>query len=346
MTEKNYPYPIIFAARDPQQPFPNINIKTEAGIQKFFSRTNYNLFIDNPEQAKHLSIGTLFKYLGTNETNHCEKCKQHFGGCRLFVKAVEPEHIFGDGSGKEHHIKEWIRIQEGPVFPAWQECNVFRMLLGMTETEAERTFLGEYLIWAGFQSKGLNRYDQLIPKTFQNWQPSPDDPPQYGRYITYIGRWDLLGESYPPNRDAWEFSMQMLDCLSYPALIPQVWLNFIYERNLGLLDPARGHLEENPARVDFVMLFDGGKHVIEIDGPEHYAEFKGGRYLVSEERYTKNLRIERRLEWDGWKAHRFSNWEVLNTSNMEYFVAVLGLGDPLSVRAIPDWTKFFNLGNT
>ena len=36
------------------------------------------------------------------------------------------------------------------------------------------------------------------------------------------------------------------------------------------------------------------------------------RYNVSEERYTRNLRIERSLRRQGWQIHRFSNYEINN----------------------------------
>ncbi|GAH99914.1 unnamed protein product, partial [marine sediment metagenome] len=111
--------------------------------------------------------------------------------------------------------------------------------------------------------------------------------------------------------------------------------NFIWDRSLGVFDPEREHLDENPSRVDFIMLTDGQKYVIEIDDPSHYATFKEGKYTVNEEQYTKNLRIDRRLKWDGWIVHRFSRWEILNAFNIDYFLAVLGLWEHHGIRADP-----------
>ena len=97
--------------------------------------------------------------------------------------------------------------------------------------------------------------------------------------------------------------------LGFPALIPEVWLNY--------LGPDKSaddeiHLEENPSRVDFVLFGRGRKAVVEIDGPSHYADFNEStrRYVVSEQRYTKNLRIERSLKDHGWEVHRFSDYEI------------------------------------
>jgi hypothetical protein len=61
------------------------------------------------------------------------------------------------------------------------------------------------------------------------------------------------------------------------------------------------------------MLWQGMRHAIEIDGPEHYASFKGDKYVIDEEQYTKNLMIERSLWNSGWIVHRFSNLEVLQS---------------------------------
>lgn len=97
--------------------------------------------------------------------------------------------------------------------------------------------------------------------------------------------------------------------LQFAALIPEVWLNQ-FER---VEDYVR-----NPGRVDFVLLAEGSRCVIEIDGPSHYAEYRRGEYQVSEQLYTKNLRIERALRRKGWEIHRFSNWEVMNATDGEF----------------------------
>jgi hypothetical protein len=91
----------------------------------------------------------------------------------------------------------------------------------------------------------------------------------------------------------------LLDAYAFPALIPEVWLNYLGPRKTAA---DMTHLEENPSRVDFVMFAEGKKCVIEIDGPSHYANYDEAnrRYVVSEQRYTKNLRIERSLRRQGW----------------------------------------------
>jgi very-short-patch-repair endonuclease len=106
--------------------------------------------------------------------------------------------------------------------------------------------------------------------------------------------------------------------LDFPALVPEVWLNYL-DRNVRT-EADSEHLQQNPGRVDFVMLADSRKRVIEIDGPSHYADFDEAQrlYTVSEQRYTKNLWVERSLRRSGWEIHRFSNWEVLRCDDPDF----------------------------
>jgi hypothetical protein len=110
--------------------------------------------------------------------------------------------------------------------------------------------------------------------------------------------------------------------LSFPALIPEVWLNVI-GRNRTREDEE--HLEENPQRVDFVMLAEGRKCVIEIDGPSHYAQYDKtlDMYVADERQYTKNLRIERSLRRQEWEIFRFSNLEVESAVNEDRFLELI-----------------------
>jgi len=116
--------------------------------------------------------------------------------------------------------------------------------------------------------------------------------------------------------------------LGFPALIPEVWLNY-FGRQKDESDELQ--LSENPSRVDFVMFNRGKKCVIEIDGPSHYATFDefNRRYDVSEERYTKNLKIERSLRSQGWQIFRFSRLEVRETDN--FYALTADIASPAAV---------------
>jgi very-short-patch-repair endonuclease len=98
-----------------------------------------------------------------------------------------------------------------------------------------------------------------------------------------------------------------------------VWLNVIgSDRTLEDAD----HLAENPQRVDFALFAEGEKAVVEIDGRSHYAAYDvvTKTYSINEERYAKNLAIERSLRRQGWDIHRFSNLEVERANSDEQFV--------------------------
>ena len=58
--------------------------------------------------------------------------------------------------------------------------------------------------------------------------------------------------------------------LSFPALIPQVWLAAVGS-DKTLEDQE--YVAEYPQRVGFVLFSEGCKAVIEIDGPDHYSEW-------------------------------------------------------------------------
>ena len=54
-----------------------------------------------------------------------------------------------------------------------------------------------------------------------------------------------------------------------------------------LTDTEQKKLEDNPSRVDFMAFCDGERHIIEIDGPSHYATLDAGTYVVDERAYAR-----------------------------------------------------------
>ncbi|UCG12676.1 MAG: hypothetical protein JSU72_19725 [Deltaproteobacteria bacterium] len=112
----------------------------------------------------------------------------------------------------------------------------------------------------------------------------------------------------------------------YPALIPQVWLRHIHDPQLGPSDPLK---DEAYSRVDFVVLWNRKRVVIEIDGPEHYAEWNAAqkKWHVSEATYTRNLQRERRLKKQGWLFFRVSNQEVEEADSWNDIDHLLGFSE-------------------
>ncbi|MDP2936577.1 MAG: hypothetical protein Q8O86_08820 [Dehalococcoidia bacterium] len=135
-----------------------------------------------------------------------------------------------------------------------------------------------------------------------------------------IDRWceEQLGEpAY--RRGARPLIGRLVRQLSLPALIPQVWLAYVYDPYVNPKDVEKTVLRDMPSRVDFLLVKDGERHIVEIDDPSHYAIFdeETRRWEVDEERYTRNLRIEGGLKRQKWFVHRFSNSEVLRSDPME-----------------------------
>jgi len=108
-----------------------------------------------------------------------------------------------------------------------------------------------------------------------------------------------------------------MDVVDRPALIPQVWVNWIH---FDSKDKDRAQrTREEPFRVDFIMFHDKRKLVIEIDGTSHFSEIldvdpETGRiqYGPSLKKYTEHLKKDRWLRGRGWEVWRFSDEEILD----------------------------------
>lgn len=97
-----------------------------------------------------------------------------------------------------------------------------------------------------------------------------------------------------------------------PALVPQVYLHYDpYTRR------QRGD-EQFLARqrMDFLMLLEQGvRVVIEIDGRHHYGVADGGspeRYFASAQRYAEMAAEDRRLRLAGYEVYRFGAHEFMD----------------------------------
>lgn len=185
----------------------------------------------------------------------------------------------------------WAVYTSGDLF--WDMCPAIQRLRGFCQTEPQRRF-------------------------FDLWCSTFAQP--------------LYGDSYKGEGD-WDSSVAYRARglrLAFPALIPEVWLNYLGPDKTA---DDELHLSENPSRVDFVMVADGKKVVIEIDGKSHYADYHRdtNRWIPDERRYTRNLKIERSLRRQGWEIFRFSDWEV-QTCPDDHFEGL--------VRDLPDGIPF------
>jgi very-short-patch-repair endonuclease len=265
--------------------FPKIRMVMKEGVQYFESRTNQNLFLGDGDFDADGTF-TMARFLQTLPP--CRDCGSNTDVkrcCPLVVKEVTWD---GDvpRAWKLHDV------------PDLRSCPGVDLLLGYCDTDSQKRFLNAYLL-------------ALYPRGF-DFAFSLADGPQIIERSDDFRRLELLHKTE---------RLALDDQLSFPALIPEAWLNAIgAERTVE----DEEHLDENPQRVDFVLFLERRRCVIEVDGPSHYATFDEASrtYEVSEERYTRNLRIERSLRRQGWEIYRFSNYEVRN-AKMDDFKKLL-----------------------
>ncbi len=248
------------------------------GVQVFESRTNQNLFLDT-EDFNADGTFTMARLLRT--VSPCQGCGDPKNGEEVACPLVVENSNWVDG-----RPTSWT-MNETPQFSA---CPGIDLLVGYCDSDAQKRFLVAYclaLFATGFEmAMRLAKIHEII-----------------GRAKRSYSSLEFL-------RASERFALDEL--LAFPALIPEVWLNAIGAERT---EEDIAHLSENPQRVDFVLFPEWKRCVIEIDGPSHYATYDEAarRYDVSEELYTKNLRIERSLRRQGWDIYRFSNHEVKAT---------------------------------
>ena len=114
-----------------------------------------------------------------------------------------------------------------------------------------------------------------------------------------------LPNSSPPQKKFFkEFFRQYRSAIyDLPALLPEVWLHWdpktVSERGAGAL---LNH------RMDFLLLMpDGGRVVIEIDGIQHYSDETG---RASRSKYADLVAADRSLKLAGYDIYRFAGVEL------------------------------------
>lgn len=165
-------------------------------------------------------------------------------------------------------------------YQKWEECAGVRALLDLTETLEERVFLLNYLDENG------GAESQWRTNLVASWNAA----------------WNHVDEGWAAASRRGKFDQMIWWTFRFPALVPQVWLNWLH---MASAEDQRA-LEEKPSRVDFVAFHNGQGHIVEIDGPSHYANYDSTThsYAVNDRAYAKTLKIWRSLKADGWQVHR------------------------------------------
>jgi very-short-patch-repair endonuclease len=265
----------------------NIRFRTtEGGRRQHFCLNNRTLHLTD-EQFTHgtYETGAL---LGTFCREFCSPGR---------VKDHSPCPAFVDNYMVGTENKGLATVEPGR-WVAFDKCPGVGALLDMTETPEERELLRTYLEdKSGQESKWR---DELISE----WNEC----------------WHLIPEGWGVHSRREKFDRVMWSTMRFPALIPQVWLNWLSQASAE----EQRRLDENPSRVDFAAFWRGKRHIVEIDGPSHYATAVGSDgYRVDEREYARNLKIARSLTKDGWVLTRIARIEIRDVMEMDALVADL-----------------------
>lgn len=96
---------------------------------------------------------------------------------------------------------------------------------------------------------------------------------------------------------------------NFPALLPQVYLHYDpYSKSY-----RKNKIEYTHQRMDFLLLLPNGvRVVIELDGKQHYAEGD----VASPKLYAKMVQDDRKLQLKGYEVYRFGGYEFHNNENI------------------------------
>jgi hypothetical protein len=94
-----------------------------------------------------------------------------------------------------------------------------------------------------------------------------------------------------------------------PMLVPQAWIQWHSLSKRALRELGRS-LADEPHRIDFAAFWDNQRYAILIDDISHYAVKGDQCWMADEEAYSRRLEEDRRLQIEGWRVFRVSNWEI------------------------------------
>jgi hypothetical protein len=270
-----HPSTIIYGTKKPE-----LRLRSSGETQSYFCLNNHNL----PLSPSDFNEGT-FEAGMFLERLHQEFCRPGLGSDQPCPALVETWKIGTENKG--------LASVEMRAIPSWELCAGIQTLLNVADTSEERAFLLAYLD--------------------DKW--SDESKWRDGLVSDWNARWGQVENGWGKTIRRAKFESMLWATLRFPALIPQVWLNWLHAAPEAVIRD----LDRNPSRVDFVAFWRGTRHVIEIDGPSHYADWNGSGYKVDERAYARNLKIERSLRKQLWEVTRIGRIEVVDAVSTEDF---------------------------
>jgi hypothetical protein len=316
MSERWYPYPIIFGKISGDNWYPNIHLRQFNGEQVAYSSNNHNLFLNSVDFEDDTFTISRFLLLHHQDDImipapivHCIECSTNNKvPCLLFMN---PAGISGSDIDIDASYEEKLKariINEKQIDNAIMSCSKIKWLISLTETKCETDFLLNYFRWA------------LLCVIFHPYFSSKTALELVDESIRDFSEAVGLGAQEIGDKN-WNFwvRIQFLKKLTIPLPIPQILINHISTPKLPPGHPDKLFFKENMSRADFAMFNHGKKHIIEIDGLSHFKD---------EASYVRNLLIDRSLKRDGWIVHRFGNLEIKEgTSNIDFILNELNMFD-------------------
>lgn len=270
---------------------PDLRMSMKGGVQRVFCNNNRTLHLSS-ESLNDEGTYEMGALLGS-------LCRELCRPARTFPHQPCPAFVSSWKVGKKDY-PGLATVEMRPV-PEWEACAGVHALLEANDTLEERFLLRSYL-GDRFGHERVWR-DELVSDWNSHWH----------RVENRWGEW---------SRSA-VFDAMLWATIRCPALIPQAWLNYLFAAS----EDEQKILDRYPSRVDFIAFHGGRRHVVEVDGPSHYASYdeRFHDYHVDERAYARNLKIARSLAGDEWILTRIARVEVHDVIESD-FPEIEGIG--------------------
>jgi hypothetical protein len=316
MSERWYPYPVIFGKIASNSDYPILQLRQFNGEQIALSSNNFNLLMNEYDfEDNTYTISRFLTLVDRDEIMlpapilHCRKCSETNNVPCLLIMNRNKTYDYSEiqNSTYETRLKALI-INEKQIDLAMQSCSKLKWIIDLTETKHEKNFILNYFRWV-FSCVLFHPYfsTETAFEMIGNAMRDSEEAAQYGSKEIGDKEWNFWVRT------------NFLRKLKMPMPLPQVLINLIPIYKLPVGHPDKLFYKENISRADFGMFIRKEKHIVEIDGPSHYKD---------ELTYVRNLVVDRSLKRNDWKVHRFGNSEIIEgSSEIDFILDELSIFD-------------------